>query len=161
MATGDVRIIGPGGHSNVPTFTALVEAAATTINPGEPVKRGGTGGNFAIPLADGEPEISADLLLGVSASTSDETASADGTVEVYVPLEGLIYQTDATTPGNLANGLLLDRVTFDLAAGVYTVDENEGDNADHGLAIIGFDSDEGTVDYIIRSATTLSGNNDV
>lgn len=166
MAIGNVQIVGPGGHANVPTFTARVEAAATAIVPGEPLKRGGTGANYAIPLATGDPEITADLVLGVSANASSETATADGIVQYYPALPGLLYRTAATTPANIDTdakllALEMDRVTYDLTGAIYTVDENEGDNSDHGLVIIGGNIVDGTLDYLIRHSATLWSNNDV
>lgn len=166
MAKGDVRIIDSGGHNVVPTYEVRTEAAATDIKAGEPVKRGGTGGNFAIPLATGDPEISADLVLGIAASDSDHTAAANGVVQVYMPLPGVIYGCAATTAANFDTDaeillLELDRVAFDLTSTTYTVDENEGDNADHGLIIVGGDADTQEVHFMISSATTLLGNNDI
>jgi len=158
MAKNDVKIVNMGGRTTIPTHEYATEAAGTAINPGEPVKRGGTGGNYVVPLADGDPEISADLIVGIAAKASTHTASADGVVEVFEALPGVVYRCDATTAGNVAAGIRYDRVAFDLSGGVYTVDENEGDDADHGLVIVDIDTDEGTVDFEIRSCGTLRGN---
>lgn len=160
MALNDVKIVGPAGHTDPPSFQYRMEAGSTVANPGEPLKLGGTGGNYVVVLTDGEPEISADVVVGIAASLSDQTAGADGVVDVFSPLSGLIYRCDATTPANIDTDaelllLLNDRVTFDLAAGVYTVDENEGDDADHGLRIIGGDIVNGTLDFFIRHSGTV------
>lgn len=160
MATNDVKIARSPYSAQHPTRTYLTEAA-TSIKAGEPVKRGGTGGNFAVRLATGDPEITADLVLGIAATDSTDTAAAAGEVLVYEPLPGTVYRCAATTPANLADGILLDRVAFDLTGTVYTVDEDEGDNVAHGLVIVGYDSEKGTVDFEIRAATTLNGNSDV
>lgn len=161
MSRNDITIVSKAGLTAVPTFTAITEAGATDILAGEPLKVGGTGSNFAIPLATGDPETSTDRVLGIAAGPSDHTASANGTVEVYKPLAGVVYRCNATTPGNLADGVLLDRVALDLTGAVYTVDENEGDNADHGLVIVGYDATEGTVDFEIMDATKYNANSTV
>lgn len=165
MAINDVKIF-KTPYDTIPTVTQRTEAAATDINPGEPVKRGGTGGNYAIPLANGDPEVSADLVLGIAASASTHTATADGVVQIYQPLQGVQYKCRATDPTNIDTdaellAIEMDRVTFDLAAGVYTVDEDEGDNADHGLVIRGGDIGTGDLFIEIRDCVTLQGNNDV
>ena len=166
MSKGDVRIIDAGGHNVVPVYQMRVEAAATAILAGEPLKRGGTGSNYAIPLATGDPEISADLVIGISAGLSSETASADGLVDVYMPLPGIIYGCAATTKANVDTdaellALLLDRVAFDLTGAIYTVDENEGDAAAHGLLIVGGDIETGEMEFMIRHSATLMSNNDI
>lgn len=161
MAMGDVKIV--GGYTSVPTKTFKVQdrtsSSDTVIYPGEPVKLSGAeGGNYVTHLADGEPAIGTDIFVGIAASTSTETSSADGEVEVYLPLPGLVYRCDANTSGNLATGILMDTVTFDLSGTTYTVDENEGSDENvHGLRIIGYDSDAGTVDFIIKDEATLFG----
>ena len=157
MAKNNVQIVDTAGHGVVPTFTCLTEAAATDIYAGEPVKRGGTGNNFAVPLATGDPEIGTDIVLGIAAGNSTHTASANGTVEVYMPLPGVIYRAKATTPANLADGVVLDRVAFDLTGTTYTVDEDEGDDAAHGLIIVGYDADAGTVDFMLSVEASIIG----
>jgi len=166
MAVNDVRIRDTAGHNVIPTQTIRTEAAASDIDAGEPVKRGGTGGNYAIPLADGDPELDTDLMFGIAASAGTHTATADGVVEVYKPLPGVVYECAATTPANVDTdaellGVEQDRVTFDLATGTYTIDENEGDNQNHGLVITGGDTATGVLYFEIRSACTMSGNGSV
>ena len=161
MALGDISVADPAGQHFPPARTFRTEAGATTINAGEPCKIGGTGNNYVIPLADGDPEISADVVVGVASSTSDETAALDGTVNVLLPLPGVVFRCAATTPGNIDTdaellAILNDRVTFDLAASIYTVDENEGDNADHGLRIIGGDIVNGTLDFLFMQEASVT-----
>lgn len=163
MAKGDVKIVDSGDITTVGTNTFLVDdyttSGSTQILAGEPVKiSGAEGGNFAIKLADGEPAIGTDIMLGIAASDDTATSTADGTVEVYKPLAGVVYRCAATTPANLADGILLDCVTFDLAAGVFTVDENEGSDEDvHGLRIVDYDTTLGTVDFEIKINATRYG----
>jgi len=164
MAKGDVKIV-DSVYSSVPTRTYKVDdrttsGASATIKPGEPVKKSG---NFVIALATGDPEIGTDLVVGIAKSESTETSSADGTIEVYRPLPGIVYRTAVTTPANIDTaaellGILNDSVTYDLTTGTYTVDEDEGDDPDvHGLIIIDGNTSEGTVDYIFNQNCVQGG----
>lgn len=163
MAKNDVKIVDTGGHINVPVIEYLVDdrttSSDTQIFAGEPVKiLAGAGGNYAGHLADGDPEIGTDIFLGIAASDSTETATANGTVQVYMPLPGVVYRCKATTTTNLADGVVLDTVCFDLSGTTYTVDENEGtDENVHGLRIIGYDATAGTVDFVIQQTCTVIG----
>ena len=117
---------------------------------------GAEGGNYVIHLATGDPEIGTDIVVGVAASDSTETSTVNGTVDVYMPLEGIVWRGKATTPSNLAEGIIFDTVTFDYTSLSYTVDENEGtDENVHGLRILDYDTDNGTVDFIIKSEATI------
>lgn len=156
MAKGDITIVDLGGSNVTPVRKYRTEAAGTAIYAGEPVKFGGTGNNYVVPLADGDPEVSTDRMIGIAASDSTQTASADGVVEVYVVTPGLtVMRAKATTAANVDTdaellAVLNDRVAFDLAAGVYTVDENEGDDSGHGLQIVGGDIVNTTIDFVLR-----------
>jgi len=162
MAKNDVTIAYSPYASN-PTATFLVDdyttSSSTQILAGEPVKiSGAEGGNYALKLATGEPVIGTDIMLGIAASDDTATTSADGTVDVYLPLPGIIYRCAATTPGNLATGVLLDTVTFDLTGTTYTVYEDEGtDEDEHGLRIVGYNATAGTVDFEIKTGVTRYG----
>jgi hypothetical protein len=82
----------------------------------------------------------------------------NGTVEVFLPLPGVVYRCKATTPANLADGIVLDCVTFDLNSTTYTVDENEGSDENvHGLRIVSYDATAGTVDFTINPRATILG----
>src|SRR3990167_5044499 len=145
MAKGNVRIKDNGGHNVVPTWSWQTEAAATDIKAGEPVKLKSAGSPYVIPLADNEPVIGTTTqVIGIAASDSTHDASDDGTIEVYLPLAGVVYACKATTAANVdtaseLNALVADRVLFDLISTAYTVDENAGDTATSGLQIVGGD----------------------
>lgn len=152
MAQNDVTMLGSQANRIIRTYRVedrTTSSAAATIKPGEPVKVGAT--NNVILLATGEPTNAAPMV-GVAVSESTETATADGTVDVLVVEAGrTLLRTAATTPANLADGILYDSVTYDLLNGVFTVDENEGDDPDvHGLEIVDYDADAGTVDYFVK-----------
>jgi hypothetical protein len=150
-------------YNSLPTVKVKVQdrtnSSDTVIYPGEPVKiLADEGGNYAGHLATGDPELGTDIVLGIAKSQSTETDTADGEVEVYLPLPGVIWSCAAHTPTNLATGILLDCVTFDLANGVYTVDENEGSDEDvHGLRIMDYNTETGEVYFTFKNEVTLFG----
>lgn len=156
MARNDITLRTPaeGIRTSLPAFT---QAAGTDILVGEPVKQDG---NYVVPLADGEPIIATDIVVGIAASDSNHTASDDGMMQVYQPGFGLVWQCRATTPGNVDTmaeliGIMYDRVTFDLANGIYTVDENEGDGATHGIRIVGADITTGMIYFVFLDVGTI------
>ena len=168
MAKNDVKIVDKGGYMNVPTRTFDVQdrtsSSDTVLYPGDPVKiLAGEGGNYAGHLATGDPEIGTDIVIGIVATQSTETSTADGTVEVYMPLPGVVYRCKATTVANIntaAKLLLLknDCVAFDLTSTTFTVDENEGSDENvHGLRILDGDTTAGTLDFTINPRCTILG----
>jgi len=169
MAKNDVKIVSQGGADSVVTRTYRVDDRTTsgltvTIKPGEPVKQSADGGNFVIPILTGDPEIGTDMMIGIAASESTETSTADGTVEVHMVIPGVtVMRAKATTAANIdtddkLEALLNDCVTFDDTALTYTVDEDEGnDNNGHGLIIIGGDIEAGTLDFVLKSGASQAG----
>jgi hypothetical protein len=96
-------------------------------------------------------------VIGIAASDSTQTASADGTISVYVPDGEAIWEAAPTTAANAdtqaeINALVGDRVLFDLVSTVYTVDENAGDTATSGIQIVGGDAERGKIYFKIRPA---------
>lgn len=161
MALGNISIVDNGGLQTCPVRRYHTEAAATTINAGEPVKLKAAGSGYVIPLADAEPVIgTTTAVVGIASTTSTHTASADGFVDVYVPREGVVYRAKAKTAADIDTAAELlaktnDRVIFDLTSGVYTVDTGAADGATNGITIVGGNITEGTVDFIIRGSGTL------
>lgn len=160
MAKNNVRIHKVEGLNVLPTTVWQTEAAATAIKAGEPVKLKSAGSPYVIPLADNEPVIGTTTqVVGIAASDSTQTSAADGTVEVYLPSDQVVWECAATTAANFdtkseVDALVGDRVLFDLISGVYTVDENAGDAASSGLQIVGGDPDRATVYFKLRPAAT-------
>lgn len=161
---GDIEVL--KSKYTVETFGAedrTTSSVTAAMEPGEPVKRGGTGGNFVQPLADGDPENATDIFVGIVKKQSTETASADGEVEVELVGPGVVLEGYATTTSNIDTAAKLlavrhDYVSFDVTAssgtnGVFTIDEDEGDDPNvHGLFILGGDIEKGT----LRVAPVLS-----
>ena len=167
MAKADVSVI--EGMVSIQVFEVEdrdTSSVAATIKSGEPVKATGTGNNFMQALADGDPESGTDRYVGITQDESDETATADGEVSVFVvqPFETLC-RAKATTPANIDTAAKLqalknDAVTYDLISGVYTVNESEGDDPNvHGLVIVGGDINQGTIEFFTKPLATLFGNN--
>lgn len=161
----DIKIIKHPGPTRVyDVDDRTTSGAAASIKPGEPVKKGGSGDNFVILLATGDPEIGTDEFVGVARAESTETATVDGTVEVVTLIPNrTVLRAKVTTPANIDTaaellGIKNDSVTFDLANGIFTVDEDEGSDPNvHGLRIIGGDIVKGTVDFIVNVLATDAG----
>lgn len=65
-----------------------------------------------------------DVVVGVAASQSTETASADGTVEVETA-PYLLVNIFAKTPGSLTRAMVLtNRYTLNVSSGNYTLDQS-------------------------------------
>lgn len=163
MAKADVSIVDVGGANVTQGRVFRVEAAATAILPGEPVMIGGTGNNYVIPLADANPVVGTDRMIGIAQNDSSETATADGTVQVYMvhpdvtvmrckALDGSAIDTDAEL---LA--ILNDSKLFDLAGGVYTIDQSVADATLNGLLIVDGDTANGTLDFILKGTAGIGG----
>src|SRR5690242_16275254 len=126
MAKGDVKIVSPGAGS-VPTWRWQTEAAATAIYAGEPTKLKSAGSPYVIPAADADFTLGTDTpFMGIAASDSTHTASADGYIDLYMPLPGLVYEAKAKTSTTAdtqteIDALCGDRVVFDLTSSSYTV----------------------------------------
>lgn len=156
MAKNDFRIHSTGGLSAVLTKKMQTEANATAILAGEPVILKIAGSPYVIPAADGDPVIGTTTqVMGIAASNSDHTASADGTVEVYLPSAEVIWEGKAKTSSTVdtqseLDALRNDRVVWDLTSSTYTIDAAAGDGAAKGIQIVGGDPDRSVVYFIIR-----------
>jgi hypothetical protein len=172
MAKHDLQIIqgkGPIFVYDVDDRTSSSQSAA--LEPGEPVKQSASGGNFAIALATGDPEVGTDELLGIVRKKSTETSTVDGKVEVRCVIPGeTVLRGKATTAANIdtaAKLLLLmgDWVCIDLtgsgtngAGNVFTFDEDEGSDPNvHGFKIMGGNTTRGTLDCLCNSPATQAG----
>jgi len=157
MAKNDVKIIKAGiGHEE--NFTT---AAASTLLVGEACKKNG---DDVVRIADGDPEIGTDEFVGIVTRASTDTASAAGEVRVFMPGPDTIMRCKATTSGNVdtiakINALKMHAITFGLAAGVITIDEDEADDPNvHGLFVIAGNHKKFTLDFIMqKNAGPASG----
>lgn len=156
MAKGDIKIVDQGGLNTVPTVRWQTEAAATAIYAGEPTKLKAAGSPYVIPWADADITPGTDTIFtGIAASDSTQTASADGYIDVYMPIPFLVYEAKAKTAASVdtqseINALCGDRKIIDLTSTVYTVDEAAADAAGNAMLIVGGDPVRKTLKFMIR-----------
>lgn len=161
MSLGNVSVFRPGGEHFPPAMGFRTEANTTVINAGEPCAIGGTGTNYVVPVADNAPLTSSASFAGIAASTSNQTASADGVVQVLVPVPGVIYQCRAKTASTFDTdaeilAVLNDNVVFDLTGGVYTIDVAAASAGGTGaLRIVGGDPVTQIVYFIFKMSGTF------
>lgn len=160
-----------GGHNVVPTVRFQTDAGDGVMDPGMLLKLKANGSPYVTPLVDGDHTIGTDTaIVGLAASTATHTSTADGYVDVYMPLPGVIYEGYATTAANVdtdseLNALLGDRVTIDVAGTTatddWTVDEDAGEAQTNAFQLVGGDSSKQTLKFIIRSGATYLGDQDL
>lgn len=159
MAKNDIRIYSTGGLPAVPTVRWQTEAAATAILAGEPVKLKAAGSPYVIPLADADLTLGTDVqFIGIAKSDSTQTAGADGFVDVYYPMPGIVYEAKAKTAASVntqseIDALCGDRKIFDLTSSTYTVDEAAADNVANAVLIVGGNPDQQTLRFMIERGT--------
>lgn len=158
MARGNISVVSSGAGA-APTYKWQTEAAATAIYAGEPVKLKAAGSPYVIPCADADLTLGTDVeFIGIAASDSTQTSALDGSINVYIPLPGMIYEAKAKTAASVdtqaeIDALCGDRKIFDLTTGVYTVDEAAADAVGNALLIIGGDPSKKTLKFIIDRGT--------
>lgn len=130
MATNDITFKMAGAFSVTGTRRYKV-LAGNTINPGEPV--------YTVPnqpyvwaCPTNSLTLAQGYLIGVAESSQTATASANGYVDVFPAVTGVIYQiapkvaaTFGLTPGSenqtTYDGLIGARVLLDLTSSTYTI----------------------------------------
>jgi len=163
MSKNDIKIKDVAGHNVIPTRVYQVTSGVlTSIKAGEPVIMTTIGTNqFAALAVDADPTIGTDYLLGIAAGDSTDTVAAAGTIEVYLPLPGVVYRAKAKsaaaadTAAEIA-ALANKRTIFDLTTGVFTIDTGAADGATNGLILTGTgDATTSEVDFMISTRTTV------
>lgn len=142
----------------------VASGAVATIQPGTPTKLSattrGTAGTV-IPMVDGDGTTS-QVFTGIAKSVSSDTATAAGSVELIMPLPGIIYAakaksaTGANTQAKI-NNLLYGRLVFDLTgtvgvglSGTWTLDTAAGDGATNCSVIVGGEYQTNTLYFIYQ-----------
>jgi hypothetical protein len=123
MALNDILLSGDATFGSNGTITYNVAASATLIHAGEPVAAT-LGTLTGTPMATNKPVVATDYLAGIAVSTSTNTASVAGTVEVRPLLAGQKYDIVpkvAIATQAAYNVFLGYRVLIDLTAGSYTL----------------------------------------
>jgi len=144
--TSDFKTIGTldGGAPVVRTFD-VKSGSAASIAIGDLVIVDGGNAGYVAKAGDGAASTS--RWIGKAVTTSTDTASADGVVDVEFHPSGLVVRGLATTPGNFAQAIKNTRVTLDVSGGVQKVDEN--DTVNGVLTILAYDSTLETIDVVV------------
>lgn len=130
------------------TFQAqfvVASGGAATIASGTPTKSNesdATATGALIPMVDGDGSVTAMRFGGIAKSTSDDTASAAGTVDVWMPVPGLVYRgyaksSAAADTQSEINVLMRKRVVFDLTTSDWTIDTAAADALVNCVVIVG------------------------
>lgn len=135
---------------------AVASGAAASIDRGAPTKESSTA--VAI-MADGEG-TTAEQFSGLAKSVSTDTVGAAGTVQLYLPLPGLIYVGSpkvAAAANTEAEILALcgKRIVLDLTSTDWTVDTAAVDGIGNSVVIVGGNANEDKV-YFSVTHTTLN-----
>lgn len=147
------------------SVTAVVDAGtAAQLAPGEPSKADDAAaaspwtGEVSI-MVDGDGTTS-QRFTGIAKSDSDETASAAGTVDLWLPLPGLVYEAAAKTASTADTeaeilALFGKRVVFDLTSDVWTVDAAAADAVANCVTIIGGDYQTSSLFFVYRPSGSM------
>lgn len=168
MAFGDISVLSDSaGVIRCKTDARNNSSHNATLKAGEVVKRVTNTDQFAGLALTGDGEAGTDILLGVVHEESNETATAEGHVDVDFFKPGTRIRGRATTVGNIdtqaeLDDVLMDFVSFDGPAAAstssfnYTIDEDEGDDPNvHCLFLVDGDIGKGTLEALVVSATVF------
>ncbi len=157
---GDITLLKDGAFGAVGSRKYKVAISSTTIKAGEPVSVTlGTSGTAVIPAATNTPVVSTDFYVGIAATTSDNTASAAGTVEVIPLVDGQVFLIKPNAPTAFDtqaeyDALVGSRVLIDLTTSTYTLLATDG--ATYGCVIVPLDIAKypGKVAFAFRAAVS-------
>ena len=115
----------------------------------------------AVPMVDGDG-TTAQRFLGIAKNLSTDTASADGTVDIWLPVAGLIYSGKAKTASTADTQAEVDalsgkRVVFDLTSSTWTIDAAATDAVANNVVIIGGDYRTQTLDFVYATKGSFLG----
>lgn len=155
MALGDITILEQ--NSEMGRGARLYNAATpTVINAGEPVART-LGGVTVTPAATSAGQVGTDYIVGIAATTSTNTATAVGVVNVYPLTSGTTYLISPKTAASWDtqaeyDALVGKRVTIDLTSSSYTL--NATDASGNGCVVMPLDIAKypGKVAFAFRAA---------
>ena len=158
MALGNITILDQSTMAGIGARPQQVQANSTTIYAGEPVAKA-LGAQYVTAMATNKPVVGTDYLAGVAATTSTQTATADGVVSVYPIVPGVQYLIAPNAPASWDtqaeyDALVGDRVLLNLTTGVYTILAT--DSATNGCVVENLDVFKypGKVAFSFRSATS-------
>lgn len=142
MAKGNVYPYN-GGSRRGSRSHQVVSAATPAINAGEPVQKT-LGNEYVVTAANGTPVVGTNFWVGISAGnpgtagTSSETASANGSIEVFDFNNGDVWLVSPVTAATWAtqalyNALVGARVTMSNSSQVFKI--NAADGSTNGLVV--------------------------
>lgn len=143
-------LVAAGGVATIQAATPTKGADAAAASPW-------TGA--VVPMVDGDGALG-QRFTGIAKSTSTDTASAAGSVVLWLPLPGYVYACKSllSTSSNTAakvTALFGKRVVFDLTASLWTVDAAAADALINCVTIIGGEYQTSTLYFVYKNAGTL------
>lgn len=142
----------------------VASGAVGTIFPGTPTKLSATSRGTAgtvIPMVDADGTTS-QVFTGIAKSQSSDTATVAGSVQLIMPLPGIIYAAKAKSPTGAntqtkINNALYGRFVFDLTGtiglgltGAWTIDLAGGDGSNNCIVVVGGEYQTNTVYFIYQ-----------
>lgn len=130
MAKNDFSVLYPPGDKLPATHQYIVAKGTTSsINAGEFVLKPLGNASFATAFTASQalqPEVGTDYIAGLAMSTSTETTTASGVVEVMELTPNMVFLGNPKTASTFNsqakyNGLVGARVHIDVTSGVHTV----------------------------------------
>lgn len=162
MALGDIKILNDGAFGTIGSTKHKVAAgAAASIKAGELVLKS-LGSAYVVAwdaTASTKPVVATDYVAGLAMSTSTDTASADGYVEILPLVPGQIFLANPKVAATWDtqseyDALVGDRVLLDTVSGTQTI--LASDSATSGLVIMPLDITKypGKVAFAIRAGAS-------
>ena len=154
MAVGLIPNFWLADASETQAHKYIVKAgAAATIKAGDLVLQNTAGDVEYVKAVGTATADTDDIVIGIAATTSTDTAAADGTVMVYDDLDATIVGL-ADTKGNLTDANLLTAVPIDSsAAGVQRLNEND---VTKGICFIKkYSASTGEIEFTIKRSAIL------
>ena len=158
-------------YNCIPTWRWQTDAAATIIEKGMLLKATSNGSPYVTPCVTGDHTLQTDTAIcGLAATDSTHTATADGYIDVYMPLPGIVYRGYATTAANVDTQAELDLLRGDrvvitvsatTSAGDWSIDEDAGETQSNSFLLVDGDYQKQTIDFTIRHAATMLGDDDI
>lgn len=160
----NITILNQLSPSYVTEGVVVPNGSVSSIAVGVPTKANGAVNNAVWDgsvsvMVDGDGTTS-QRFAGVAVSTSTDTASASGVVNLYLPYPGVLYAAKAKssaaadTSAEVA-ALFGKGVFFDLTAGVWTVDTAASAAQANCVMITGGDPNTSTVYFNYKASGTI------
>ena len=142
----------------------VTSGGVSTIASSTPTKSADAAGSATgavVPMVDGDGTI-AQNFTGIAKSDSTDTASANGSVTLWLPLPGYVYAAKAKTASTAdtaaeIQALFRKRVVFDLTTSVWSVDAAASDALVNCVTIVGGDYQTQTLYFTYKNGGTMIG----